>query len=327
MTGAPTLVVGAGGLLGRAVVRRLTARRQPSLVHTIPWDRPAAATDALALAVRDLLTRAGTGPWRIAWCSGAGVTGTPASALDQEITTFAAFLDEVTAQAGEPPPGSGLFYASSAGGVYAGSGRAPFTELDEPAAISPYGQAKLRSEQLVRAFAGRTGTPVLIGRIANLYGPGQNLDKPQGLVSHLCRSQISGQPLSVYVPLDTTRDYLYVDDCAAMICDGLDRLGRERPTAPVIKVLASQQGVTIGTLLAEMRRLFKRAPRVVLGSSPFAKFQVRDLRLRSVVWPELDRRSLTPLGVGMKATASDLLRATQLGDRAADRRPVATALG
>ncbi|MEP6981067.1 MAG: hypothetical protein ABJA16_09930, partial [Nakamurella sp.] len=129
------------------------------------------------------------------------------------------------------------------------------------------------------------------------------------------------------VPLDTTRDYLYVDDCAAMICDGLDRLGRERPTAPVIKVLASQQGVTIGTLLAEMRRLFKRAPRVVLGSSPFAKFQVRDLRLRSVVWPELDRRSLTPLGVGIRATASDLLRATQLGDRAADRRPVATALG
>ncbi|MEP6981241.1 MAG: NAD(P)-dependent oxidoreductase, partial [Nakamurella sp.] len=68
MTGAPTLVVGAGGLLGRAVVRRLTARRQPSLVHTIPWDRPAAATDALALAVRELLTRAGTGSWRIAWC-------------------------------------------------------------------------------------------------------------------------------------------------------------------------------------------------------------------------------------------------------------------
>jgi UDP-glucose 4-epimerase len=123
----------------------------------------------------------------------------------------------------------------------------------------------------------------------------------------------------VYVSLDTTRDYLYVDDCAAMICDGLDRLGRERPAAPVTKILASQQGVTIGALLAETRRLFKRAPRVVLGSSPFAKFQVRDLRLKSVVWSELDRRSMTPLGVGIKATADDLLRATQLGDRAVRR--------
>ena len=35
-----------------------------------------------------------------------------------------------------------------------------------------------------------------------------------------------------------------------------------------------------------------------------------------MVWPELDRRQLTPLGVGIQATADDLLRATQLGDRA-----------
>lgn len=318
-TGAPTLVVGAGGLLGRAVVRRLTARRRPVLVQPIPWDRPTAVPDALSLAVRELLTTAGSGPWRIAWCSGAGVTGTPAAVLDQEIETFAAFLDDLAAQAPAAPPGSGMFFASSAGGVYAGAGQAPFTEHDEASAISPYGVAKLRAEEIVGRFAARTGTPVLIGRIANLYGPGQNLAKPQGLISHLCRSQISGQPLSVYVSLDTTRDYLYVDDCAAMIGDGLDRLGRERPAAPVVKILASQQGVTIGALLAETRRVFKRAPRVVLGSSPFAKYQVRDLRLRSVVWPELDHRSLTPLGVGMKATAADLLRAVQLGVRAADR--------
>jgi UDP-glucose 4-epimerase len=156
---------------------------------------------------------------------------------------------------------------------------------------------------------------VLIGRIANLYGPGQNLTKPQGLISHLCRSQLTGQPISVYVSLDTLRDYIYVDDAAALVIDGLDRLAVVQPADPVIKILASQQGVTIGALIAESRRLFKRAPRVVLGSSPFAKFQVRDLRLRSVVWPELDRRSLTPLGVGIKATAADLLRGVQLGHR------------
>ncbi|WP_111766329.1 NAD-dependent epimerase/dehydratase family protein [Nakamurella deserti] len=312
-----TWVVGAGGLLGRGLVRELGARRVPVVTQQVPWSDATASRQALERGFARLREAAGDGPWRIAWCSGAGVTGTPAAVLNQEVQTFRDFLDHVARA--PAAAGSALFLASSAGGVYAGAGRAPFTEAAVASSISPYGTAKLATEQVARDFAARTGVGVLVGRIANLYGPGQNLAKPQGLVSHICRSHLSGQPISVYVSLDTTRDYLYVDDCAAMICDGLERLGRERPGDPVTKILASQQGVTIGALLAETRRLFKRAPRVVLGSSPFAKFQVRDLRLRSVVWPELDRRSLTPLGVGIKATADDLLRATQLGDRAARR--------
>ncbi len=311
---SPTWVVGAGGLLGKALVRTLTARRVPVITRTVPWSDATATRNALIEGFARLREAAGDGPWRIAWCSGAGVTGTPAAVLDQEVEILGDLLDHVAR--GPVPSGSGLFLASSAGGVYAGAGRAPFTETDVVSAISPYGTAKLQAERIARDFAAASGAGVLVGRIANLYGPGQNLAKPQGLVSHICRSQLSGQPLSVYVPLDTTRDYLFVHDCAAMICDGLDRLARERPATPVTKILASQQGVTIGALLVETRRVFKRAPRVVLGSSPLAKYQVRDLRLRSVVWPELDRRSMTPLGVGIRATADDLLRATQLGARA-----------
>lgn len=311
-----TWVIGAGGLLGRAMVRELERRGVPVLTHRIPWTDPAATGPALVEGFRRLRERAGDRPWRIAWCAGAGVTGTPAQVLAHEVRTVREFFGQVGR--GAVPAGSGLFLASSAGGVYAGAGRAPFSENDLAVAISPYGTAKLECEDAARELAA-SNVGVLIGRIANLYGPGQDLTKPQGLVSHICRSQIDGQPLSVYVSLDTTRDYLYVDDCAAMICDGLERLARDRPAVPVTKILASQQGVTIGALLAESRRVFKRAPRVVLGSSPFARLQVRDLRLRSVVWPELDRRSLTPLGVGIRATADDLLRATQLGDRAVRR--------
>ena len=311
---APTLVVGAGGLLGKGVVRELNRRRRASITVAVPWLDPVGARQALFDGITALRRAAAGGPWQIAWCAGAGVTGTSAAVLDQELRTFRGFLDDL-ALAGTVIPGSGLFLASSAGGVYAGAGQAPFTELDEASSISAYGTAKLNTESAAREFAGRTGIGVLIGRIANLYGPGQNLTKPQGLISHLCRSQLTGQPISVYVSLDTLRDYLYVDDAASLVVDGLDRLAVVQPAGPVIKILASQQGVTIGALIAESRRLFKRAPRVVLGSSPFAKFQVRDLRLRSVVWPELDRRSLTPLGVGIKATAADLLRGVQLGHR------------
>lgn len=250
------------------------------------------------------------GPWRILWCAGAGVTGASAADIDQEVATFSHFLDELELLAA---PGSGvLFISSSAGGVYAGSSAAPFSESSVPVAISAYGMGKLAIESRAADFAHRTGNRVILGRIANLYGPGQNLGKAQGLVSHLCRSTLARQPLSIYVSLDTIRDYIFVDDCAEMIVDSV----APRPWPPnqpvILKVFASQRGTTIADLIGECRRVFKRAPLVVLGTSANSRFQVRDLRLRSEVWTDLDRRSLTTLPAGIAATSASLLRATQL---------------
>ena len=54
----------------------------------------------------------------------------------------------------------------------------------------------------------------MIGRFSNLYGPGQNLGKLQGLISRLALSAVTRQPINIFVPLDTIRDYVYVDDAA-----------------------------------------------------------------------------------------------------------------
>jgi len=81
----------------------------------------------------------------------------------------------------------------------------------------------------------------------------------------------------------------------------------------VTKILASQQAITIGAVLGETRRIFKSSPRIVLGASAVSAVQARDLSLRSRMWPELDRRSLTPFPVGVATTAADLLRRLQLG--------------
>jgi UDP-glucose 4-epimerase len=250
----------------------------------------------------------------VAWCAGAGVTGTPAQALQKELAALRETLD---ALADAPRGGDGaFFFASSAGGVYAGVGAPPYEESSPVRALAPYGRAKLDAEALVTAWSQRTGTRSLIGRIANLYGPGQNLAKAQGLISQICRSHLTGQPLSIYVSLDTLRDYLFTPDCAGMIVDGFARLRQEpqaaHPTV-VTKILASQRAITIGAVLGVMSRIFKRTPRIVLGASPMSATQARDLSLRSRVWPELDRRALTPLPVGIAATAADLQRKLQAG--------------
>ena len=307
-----TWVVGAGGLLGQASVAALRRQdRGPVLTTRILWTDVDESRAALRTFLRAFLDRAAATntTWRIAWCAGAGVTGTSAKTLDDEVATFADFITELTALA---PPASGtLFLASSAGGVYAGSASPPFTELDRPCALSAYGEAKLAAESAAGRYAGDTGNTVIVGRIANLYGPGQNLGKSQGLISHLCSAHLTGQPLSIYVSLDTIRDYLFVDDCADMIVEALN--ATHCSTAPLTtKIFASHQGTTVGALIGECRRVFKRTPRLVLGTSTNARFQVKDLRLQSIVWPEIDRRSLTTLPAGIAATAASLRRFNQL---------------
>ena len=225
--------------------------------------------------------------------------------------------NSLTALAAAPRPDKGaFFFASSAGGVYAGVGTPPYDESSPVRPLAPYGRAKLDAEALVTDWSHRTGTPSLIGRISNLYGPGQNLAKAQGLISQICRSHLTGQPLSIYVSLDTLRDYLFAPDCAGLIVAGLARLRQEqsaRGPSVVTKILASQRAITIGAVLGEMRRIFKSSPRIVLGASSVAAVQARDLSLRSRVWSELDRRALTPFPVGVAATAADLLRRLQAG--------------
>ena len=240
--------------------------------------------------------------------------GTSAQALRLELEALRVTLDTLAAA---PRASEGaFFFSSSAGGVYAGVSAPPYDESSPVRPLADYGRAKLDGEAIVTAWSRRTGTPTLIGRIANLYGPGQNLGKAQGLISQICRTHLTGQPLSIYVSLDTLRDYLYAPDCARLIVAGLARLRQDQAAtrlSVVTKVLASQRAITIGAVLGEMGRIFKRSPRIVLGASAVAAVQPKDLSLRSKVWPELDRRSLTPFPVGVANTAADLLRRLQTG--------------
>lgn len=299
MTAQSTWVVGAGGLLGAHVHRALGPAGWNG--PAIPWRAPD-SLDHLRAAARAFRAQAGA-DWRVAWCAGAGVTATGPADLAREVIALEALLVGLG-----NPAGGRLFLSSSAGGVYAGSAPPPFDETSPTRALAPYGETKLQMERLAAAWG---GAGVVLGRIANLYGPGQDVRKPQGLISQLCRAHLLRQPVPVYVSLDTIRDYLYVDDAARLVLGCLDRA-----EGVTVKVLASQQGVTVGAVLAELRRVSRRTPRMVLSASSQALVQARDLRLRSVVWTDLDAAPLTPLPVGVRRTLEDLAQRMRSGQLA-----------
>jgi len=340
VTAAPSVhplvwVIGRGGLLGQSLETAFDPTGSSELLwrppEPIAWSAPRAGAEDLRHQVGEFLRIAGDRPWSVAWCAGAGVTDSSGQALQLELAALGETLEALAAA----PRGSdgAFFFASSAGGVYAGVDAPPYDESSPVRPLGAYGQAKLDAEALVTAWSHRTGTPSLIGRIANLYGPGQNLAKAQGLISQICRSHLTGQPVSIYVSLDTLRDYFFAPDCAELIVEGLVRLRQEQsatqqrrgtgvdtgrgtgvaPGLVTTKILASQRAITIGAVIGEMSRIFKRSPRIVLGASPVSALQARDLSLRSRVWPDLDRRTLTPFPVGVAITAADLLRRLQVG--------------
>ncbi len=316
-----TWVIGASGLLGRHTYALAQRRNHLAQRTPVPWnDDIGAVVDALSDGAAHMLRVAGDNRWNVVWVAGAGVVGSSPEALQQEREVYSSFLhrfgDLLERQRGR---NGSLFLASSAGAVYAGSSGAPFQETTPVRAVAAYGTAKLAMEESTRELVARVGVPAMIGRISNLYGPGQNIAKPQGLISQLAKSYLLRTPLSLYVSLDTMRDYLYVGDCARLVVRAVELLPSDgNRTTPVVKILASGRSTTVAELLGVFQRVFKRRAPLVLGDSPNSRYQVRDLRMRSTVWTELDRLVSTPLPAGIGATINDVAARVRAGELSAD---------
>ena len=301
-------VIGRGGLLGRAISSRLQFPAGQGFTQyvpgAVPWGNPAQAAEILRSQARAFEGVAGTDPWGIIWAAGAATTSTAQAEAATELGLLSALLEGVRSAL---PRGPGAFFlTSSAGGVYAGSTGAPFTVRTEPQPLSPYGELKLAQEAAVGQILGPV-CPVAIGRISNLYGPGQNLDKLQGLISRLALSAVTRQPTNIFVSLDTIRDYIYVDDAARAILDAVGHAAGEQSQQPTTLVVASGEPATVGQVIRTMNLVAKRRVPVALGSHPSASAQAPDIRLE----PTRPLINATPLPTGMKAVYLDVLARVQ----------------
>jgi len=327
MTAGLAWVVGRGGLLGRHVESALGAYDADANIwrpkRLFDWQDSEKASADLELEATAFFAEAARShrPWRLLWCAGAGVVATSSRALGEETQLISRFLstledrlssDRRLAEAGT------LFFASSAGGVYAASsGRPPFEELSPVRALAPYGREKLAQEELFTRFASSCRVDLLIGRFSNLYGPGQNLSKPQGLIAHVGRAALRHEPVSIYVPLDTIRDYLFASDAGRMVVEAMklqetSRRGGTRP-GTTTKIFASEVETTVASVLRAWRQALRRPLRVSLAGSPVGQLQPRVLSFRSRVWPEL-RGQPTLLQLGVDTVRRDQLARLMRGN-------------
>jgi UDP-glucose 4-epimerase len=211
--------------------------------------------------------------------------GSDLSQLQIETSTLRILLQELARNANLQTASGAIVFASSAGAIYAGSLDAVVSESSQPAPTTPYAVEKLKQEELLHEFHNtQSALRVLIARISTLFGP-QTPGRPaKGLFAHLARSVISREPVKIFVPLDTMRDYVYADDAASAL---VEILGAMSDTDPVCtKIVASQRVTTIAEILALFGRVGRQHPRVVTGATALTSKYSARLLFKSVVLPQ-----------------------------------------
>lgn len=311
MKPGPIWVLGRGGMLGSHCVKSLRqkgAEPWDDGIASFAWEEP----EKIAGQFRDAVGRfaadaKAAGTWTLLWVAGAGTVGSTEETLERETLVFHSLLESLgnTPQLTAPGMMGKIFFASSAGTVY-GEPHDVVTEETPVSPISAYGKTKCKQEELLTTWiAEHPGTTALIGRISNLYGEGQNLRKPQGIISQLCLCAVTQKPAYIYVPLDTIRDYLYVGDCASAIVQCLERMG-EKPV--IVKIFASECVTTLAEVIKTVGRVSKRPPRLLyIQTEPHAR-HVRSIRFRSEVWSDCKPKELTSLPIGIHRVLMHILQ-------------------
>lgn len=298
-------IIGEGGLLGSSLRSRSRVHQDLFTLWSpncsFSWNHPQTLIEEFQKHLKTFRSMAQqVQSWTIMWTAGAGIIGSAQSNLIRETENFTFFLRELENCFMGNLTGGHFFLSSSAGGIWAGAQRFPITENTPPLPISDYGRQKLKQEEELTRLANlHPEFKVLIGRISNLYGSGQNLSKPQGLLSQLCRSTLLKVPLNIFVPLDTVRDYIFTEDCSELIFRALKKHhSLEFTNNIMLKIFASEEPASIRVILNYLHRLTRREPVITLPAQSATIQHPKELSFQSTVL--IDSYHCKPLIEGLK---------------------------
>ena len=110
-----------------------------------------------------------------------------------------------------------MIFLSSGGTVYGNQEVQPITEEAMTHPINHYGNLKLCIENTMRTFNCQENTKIIIARIANPYGVGQDFKKGVGFIDAALKKGISNETIEIFGKGDIIRDYIYIDDVCKML--------------------------------------------------------------------------------------------------------------
>lgn len=178
-----------------------------------------------------------------------------------------------------------VIFLSSGGTVYGIQNEQPIKETALPMPINHYGAVKLCIENVMRTFNTQLHTKMLIARISNPYGPGQDFHKGVGFVDASLKKTLKNETIEIWGDGNVIRDYIYIDDVCEMLCSLVEYNGNEE-----VFNISSNEGISLNDIIKEIQLLdlkpnvvYKPArsvdvPKVILDNSKIMK--VYHLKIR-----------------------------------------------
>lgn len=156
-----------------------------------------------------------------------------------------------------------VFYASTGGAIYGSTGPGRVDEAAVPRPVSPYAIGKLTVEGYLRYFRATHGLSSTSFRISNPYGPRQQSTHTQGVIPIFLRAVSRGEPITVYGDGSMVRDYIYVEDLAALVA----RASLAPPSRDLYN-LGSGLGYSVSQLIEVISAVTGITPRIRFVDKP-----------------------------------------------------------
>lgn len=250
----PILVLGAGGFIGRALVRTLAQHGEQVM---------AASRSPAAFDVANIETFVGT------LCrpedfvplvarSSAVVylasTSTPGSSAGRPMEDVIGNLLPLTAllQVLQDHANVDLLYLSSGGALYAPFDDCMSHEGMRLRPLSYHGAGKIAAEYFISAWCSQYSRKAAIVRPSNVYGPGQPERAEFGIVPAAMGKIQRNETLNVWGDGSVVRDYLYIDDLVGLITA---ILAKPMPNGARVVNACSGVGISLNDLFATMQEV------------------------------------------------------------------------
>ncbi|NHQ59182.1 NAD-dependent epimerase/dehydratase family protein [Chlorobium sp. BLA1] len=301
-------VIGSHGLLGQALCWNHTRNGNVLFVpnERFNWGDEKILLCQITSAVKAFSVFVSeSDKWEIYWAAGIGSMNSLACDLNTETRALERLLHQIELDERLIRKTGAIAFSSSAGSIYAASQDFIINENSAVTPTTDYAQVKIAQEQIISEFTNRNQCITsLLARLSTLYGAHQSFGKRQGLLTHIARCILKKQPIKIYVPLDTIRDYIAVDDAALIMIHSLRAI---KDPISSIKIIASEQPTTIANIISSFKSITRHAPQIVNSVSELSFVYSRRMTFRSIVYPDFNRFITTNLFVGIsRIFASEL---------------------
>lgn len=143
-----------------------------------------------------------------------------------------------------------MIFFSSGGTVYGNQELQPIKESAVPVPINHYGNLKLCIENTIRTFNFQMKKNMLVARISNPYGPGQDYHKGVGFIDAAIKRTLKGETIEIWGDGNNVRDYIFIDDMCRFLYALIDYHGETE-----VFNVSSNTGTSQNDILAILRKL------------------------------------------------------------------------